>query len=60
MMLSEPPRFFRRVNRDGVVPQRPRRSATTEGLDAKMGFIWLQLEGGDISLDIPFYRTEGL
>ena len=52
MMLSEPSRLFRRVNRTAWRPNDPGASHA-EGLDAKTDFIWLQLEGGDISLDIP-------
>jgi hypothetical protein len=33
--------------------------SANEGLNGKT-YRWLQLDGGDISLDIPFYRTSGL
>ena len=57
-MLSEPSKVFARES-DGVRPNAPgRRNA--EGLDAKTNFVRLQLKGGIFSLDIPFYRTEGL
>jgi hypothetical protein len=58
MMLSDPSTHFASES-DGVRPN-ARGAAHAEGLDAKTNFVRASAQRGHISLDIPFYRTEGL